>query len=655
MLADEGGATFIELVRLELPGAYRLAGYLLRDASEAEDAAQEAIVKAWESWPRRRDTDSFPAWFGRIVANVCRNRLRNLRGGRVREMDESSVLNAHVQDPFRDALARDQVGRLVRTLPPDQQLVVALRFWRDLPLEDVSERLDVRPGTVKSRLRHAMQALRDHHTAGSVVKSVDDPDLERRLRLIAEDPEPPMPGRIYWFAARVPGDAAAGATEAGMVGRDSVRPMRSRHWPSKRSRVIAVGGVAALLVAVIAAGTLRHDIRPASSPSGPLPSAPSLQWTGLNWHDVTSKVDGLFAGDTAAASFGGVVAWSGGLVAHASDGVWTSKDGQSWKHVAGSPTLSTLGEVGGKLIGLGFVPSTACPIGALPAGGCSQVGGVWTSDDAVTWRSVSVPFDGAMVAILATHPNGAIVVTYPAMAPPNSMAFFQGPATIYATVDGASWSRATVPDDLANSIGGLSVSTFGKGYLVSGLVADPGGSDQTTDSLGIMMTVTVRHWSSPDGLTWSLFEPHPADQPLWGQIYAGRLGYVAGFFGSHSSDGITWISDTPDFFWAANGGQYQVLGDGQRILVSLGWNPTFEVGFGDGHWQELDQGGDIGTLPGGGQAYLLPDGVLYAAGGRVFFGRALFGVPVTGSLVPDVTPMPPPDSTPFPIPPEPSP
>jgi hypothetical protein len=131
---------------------------------------------------------------------------------------------------------------------------------------------------------------------------------------------------------------------------------------------------------------------------------------------------------------------------------------------------------------------------------------------------------------------------------------------------------------------------------------------------------------------------------------------VADSLQAHSNDGINWIPDTPDFFGTlSGGGQYQILSDGQRILVSLGWNPTFEVGFGDGHWQELDQGGDIGTLPGGGQAHLLPDGVLYAAGGRIFFGQALFGEPVMGSLVPDVTPMPPPDSTPFPIPPEPSP
>jgi RNA polymerase sigma-70 factor (ECF subfamily) len=55
---------------------------------------------------------------------------------------------------------RDEVGRLVRTLPPDQQLVVALRFWRDLPLEEIAERLDLPLGTVKSRLHYAMRALR---------------------------------------------------------------------------------------------------------------------------------------------------------------------------------------------------------------------------------------------------------------------------------------------------------------------------------------------------------------------------------------------------------------------------------------------------------------------------------------------------------------
>ena len=160
MPAEEGAAAFVRLVKPELPGAYRLAGYLLRDATEAEDAAQEAIAKAWESWAKLRDEDRFAAWFGRIVANVCQDRLRQRRGIRVLELNEAVASDVHARDAFRDALARDEVGRLVRSLPPDQQMVVALRYWRDLSLDDIAERLDLPLGTVKSRLHYAMRSLR---------------------------------------------------------------------------------------------------------------------------------------------------------------------------------------------------------------------------------------------------------------------------------------------------------------------------------------------------------------------------------------------------------------------------------------------------------------------------------------------------------------
>ncbi len=158
--AEDGAAAFVQLVRPELPGAFRLAGYLLRDATEAEDAAQEAIERAWASRAKLRDKERFAAWFGRIVTNVCQDRLRQRRGVRVLEINETIAADFHARDAFRDALARDEVGRLVRTLPPDQQIVVALRFWRDLSLDEIAERLDVPLGTVKSRLHYAMRALR---------------------------------------------------------------------------------------------------------------------------------------------------------------------------------------------------------------------------------------------------------------------------------------------------------------------------------------------------------------------------------------------------------------------------------------------------------------------------------------------------------------
>jgi RNA polymerase sigma-70 factor (ECF subfamily) len=156
-----GEATaFVGLVQPELPGAYRLAGYLLRDATDAEDATQDALEKAWQAWPKLRETDRFGAWFDRIVVNVCRDRLRAKRGSRVLELDDEIASVTHARDPFREALARDEVGRLIRKLPPDHQIVVALRFWRDLSVEEIAERLQMPSGTVKSRLHYAMKTLR---------------------------------------------------------------------------------------------------------------------------------------------------------------------------------------------------------------------------------------------------------------------------------------------------------------------------------------------------------------------------------------------------------------------------------------------------------------------------------------------------------------
>ena len=160
LAAEEPTDAFMRLAEPELPGAYRLAGFLLRDAWEAQDATQEALLKAWLAWPKLRDRDCFGAWFDRIVANVCKNRLRSRKGVQPLHLDDQMGDEVRAADPFRAALARDEMGRLVATLSPDHQILVALRFWRDLSLEEIAERLDLPLGTVKSRLHYAVRALR---------------------------------------------------------------------------------------------------------------------------------------------------------------------------------------------------------------------------------------------------------------------------------------------------------------------------------------------------------------------------------------------------------------------------------------------------------------------------------------------------------------
>jgi len=63
-------------------------------------------------------------------------------------------------DPFGSMFAGDEVAGAVGRLSPDQRIVIALRFWRDLTLEQVAETLGLPLGTVKSRLHYALRALR---------------------------------------------------------------------------------------------------------------------------------------------------------------------------------------------------------------------------------------------------------------------------------------------------------------------------------------------------------------------------------------------------------------------------------------------------------------------------------------------------------------
>jgi RNA polymerase sigma-70 factor (ECF subfamily) len=148
---------FAEVLSDELGGAYRLAGYLLADAAEAQDAVQEASVRAWRAWANLREQDKFHSWFSQILVNVCRTRLRKRARQRTLDVDELDLEGA---DPFRSALARDAIGRALSSLSTELRMVVVLRYWGDLPLAEIADRLGIPIGTVKSRHHAALQTLR---------------------------------------------------------------------------------------------------------------------------------------------------------------------------------------------------------------------------------------------------------------------------------------------------------------------------------------------------------------------------------------------------------------------------------------------------------------------------------------------------------------
>lgn len=138
--------------------SYRLATLVLRNRDEAEDATQEAIARAWSSWSSLRDASRFDAWFDRILVNVCRNRLRHDRTIRVVELADAMAEPA--DDTHAGALSRMELAPAFERLTPDHRIVVVLRYWRDLSVDEIAERLDVPAGTVKSRLHYALKSMR---------------------------------------------------------------------------------------------------------------------------------------------------------------------------------------------------------------------------------------------------------------------------------------------------------------------------------------------------------------------------------------------------------------------------------------------------------------------------------------------------------------
>ena len=150
-------AAFRKLADRHLEASYRLACAILGNPAEAQDATHDAFVQAWRHWSTLRDPARFEHWFDKILVNTCRNRLK--RASRWRTQDLSDNVVATPGDPLGQALDRDVLAAALAQLSPDHRTVVALRFYRDLTVDEIARQLDVRPGTVQSRLHYALKRL----------------------------------------------------------------------------------------------------------------------------------------------------------------------------------------------------------------------------------------------------------------------------------------------------------------------------------------------------------------------------------------------------------------------------------------------------------------------------------------------------------------
>ena len=151
-------ALFHALIQPLLGTGYTLAFAMLRDRQAAEDAVQEAALKAWRAVANaNRDGRPLRPWFLAIVCNQCRD---TRRAGWWRVL-RSGVLPEGREEDHADRVAdRLDVERAMAQLSREQRALLFLRYGLDMAPQEISEVLSLRPGTVKSRLHRGVRGLR---------------------------------------------------------------------------------------------------------------------------------------------------------------------------------------------------------------------------------------------------------------------------------------------------------------------------------------------------------------------------------------------------------------------------------------------------------------------------------------------------------------
>jgi RNA polymerase sigma factor (sigma-70 family) len=179
---------FAALVSPHAEAMARVAAALV-GAADAEDAAQEALLRAWRGWPALREPAAARTWLLRITVNVCRSWQAGHFGTRQRstepiDNDSSDVLSAYAHDPgSSNHAAMLDLYKALSGLDPDLRQVVALRYFAGMDATEIGTLLEIPPPTIRTRLRRALTLLRTSLAASGASSNTFSPasTLERGL------------------------------------------------------------------------------------------------------------------------------------------------------------------------------------------------------------------------------------------------------------------------------------------------------------------------------------------------------------------------------------------------------------------------------------------------------------------------------------------
>ncbi len=148
---------------------YNVALRMLQDRDEAAEATQEVFLLAFKNIQGFRQDSKFSTWLYRITLNHCVSRLKQRPPGTHISLDDENAARSVL---WEMQIPHGQVGELIRSeqrnkllsalshLPPDQRVIVELKFFQEMTFEDIAAVLEIPLSTIKSRLYAGLETLK---------------------------------------------------------------------------------------------------------------------------------------------------------------------------------------------------------------------------------------------------------------------------------------------------------------------------------------------------------------------------------------------------------------------------------------------------------------------------------------------------------------
>lgn len=159
MTSNKKKQLFTEIYNKNADSITRLCYMYLKDSELAQDATQETFLKAYRKFSSFREQSSVNTWLTSIAINTCKNIIRNSKNTKT----DISLYDAefHIHSTLANSDEKLSVSEAVCSLPQEFKEVVLLKYYRDLPIKDISKILSLPQTTVNYRLLKAKSLLKD--------------------------------------------------------------------------------------------------------------------------------------------------------------------------------------------------------------------------------------------------------------------------------------------------------------------------------------------------------------------------------------------------------------------------------------------------------------------------------------------------------------